>query len=225
MLALPAYIGIRDSLDDSNIQNAQAYADGAYNVFEATIERRGYQYSGSCSTPSWTHFQDCDTVLGNDYWLRYNTGNCTWSTRRKYPLGAPDTARRLSDTCTDSYVPWLVVGFEADGKKVKRCAYTYGTERNSVIHRWEVAKGFHETASPTKVWADATRCVVGVWDRSEIVPIEQRNDRNSLVRGAVCTTLAVIGFFSALYACCADGEKGEKGEEHDELASVVTDDE
>jgi hypothetical protein len=219
LLGFLAWITIHAGFDDTNIQNAQAYADGAYDVFEATVEERGYQYSGDCST--WGHgvdYKECDAGEAVD-------ADCAWATGRKYPLGAPDTARRLSDTCTDSYVPWLVVGFEADGKKVKRCAYTYGTARNSVIHRWEVAKGFHETASPTKVWADATRCVVGVWDRSEIVPIEQRNDRNSLVQGAVCTTLAVIGLFSALYACCADGEKGEKGEEHDELASVVTDDE
>jgi hypothetical protein len=202
-----------NGLDDTNIQNAKAYANGVYDVFEATIEERGYQYTGDCAT--WGHgidYKECDAGEAVDT-------NCAWTTTSKYPLAATATARRLMATgageeCQHIYTPWLVVSFEADGKKVKRCAYTYGTKKNSGIHRWEVAEGFHNTAAPTKVWVDPTRCVVGVWDRSEIVAIEERIDEHHLGMGYFTATISVSCLLCAFYnMCCKAGGKGEEDEE------------
>ena len=48
----------------------------------------------------------------------------------------------------------------------------------------EILRERREERALPEVWVDPTRCVVGVWDRNELVDLEKRGDTFGLSRRA-----------------------------------------
>lgn len=108
-------------------------------------------------------------------------------------------------SCSNKYIPWLLVNFEIGGAKKTRCAYPFGTLRNSDVPFEGIGllKPFNVTKSDSiesvDVWMQksADYCVVGFDSLRKLTKEEEWKGQR----------LDLVGFFILLSILCGRNER------------------
>jgi len=132
----------------------------------------------------------------------------TWQTGSSEQHGVE--GRRLSfssrrRTCTDNWLPWALVSFNANGEIINRCAYRYGTGVNSETgsNYWTaedvlaqyVHGSMNANGGKLKVWTQMgpSHCVVGFGSLTDFVDQEMAGDRWQIVT-LIISGIAILCF-------------------------------
>lgn len=203
-----------DFLEKSNSSKAAAFRDSPKSTHKAIVTSYGIEYTGTCDgRHGWASQKDVNTCpewQGN----KPECKNMSNTEIPQLPLSIGQVARRLH-SCHDEYLPWAQVSYHGQqagaAMQLTRCAFPYGTPKNSKGMTWEAAQALMETLGiraddaavtmshpelPIWVFDAGTNCVVGMSPLQDFVAYEQSKAWGSLP-GLIATFVMMIMSWAA----------------------------